>query len=252
MALEVGAKAGGQWDMFHGENVDPRSTKSEAAVNIYTYGILVNKSGQRFLDEAAETAAESFERVSCEIFFNQEDRVAYVIADQKVLSIPEVGRALQTDIEPYVADTVGELAEAIGIDPSALEQTVSSFNAAAPEDLSSFDPFKLDGLAARGDLEPPRSNWALPINEPPYLAYPMACSNVFTFGGVATNERAEVIAEDGIPIPGLYAAGEVTGVYYHRYPGATSVIRGLVFGRMAGDRAVRHASSRSVDSQRVV
>ena len=241
MALEVGAKAAGQWEMFHAENVDPRSWKPEAVVMTYPYGVLVNKGGERFLDEGAETVEESFERVSLEIF-RQEDNVAYSITDQKLLRIPEVGRALGTDKEPYAANTIAELAKEIGADSNALERTISTYNEAVPEDASRFDPFKLDGLAARKGLTPPKSNWALPIDEPPYLAYPVACSNVFTFGGVATNERAEVIAEDGTPIPGLYAAGEVTGLYYHKYPGATSVLRSLVFGKVAGDQAARYVS----------
>lgn len=241
MALEVGARAAGQWEMFHAENVDPRSWKPEAVVMTYPYGVLVNKGGERFLDEGAETVEESFERVSLEIF-GQEDGVAYSITDQKLLRIPEVERALGTDKEPYAANTMAELAKSIGIDPNALERTIYVYNEAVPEDTSRFDPFKLDGLATRRHLTPPKSNWALPIDEPPYLAYPVACSNVFTFGGVATNERAEVVTEDGSPLPGLYAAGEVTGLYYYKYPGATSVLRSLVFGKMAGDQAARYAS----------
>jgi tricarballylate dehydrogenase len=61
---------------------------------------------------------------------------------------------------------------------------------------------------------------------------------VFTFGGVGTNENAEVVDGEGTPIPGLYAAGEMTGLYHGDYVGATSVLRGLVFGKIAGEQAV--------------
>jgi len=113
----------------------------------------------------------------------------------------------------------------MGVDPRALERAVSAYNEAATGDASGFDPFRPDGLATSGDLVPPKSNWARPIDEPPYLAYPIACSVVFTFGGIATNERAEVLSSDGNPIPGLYAAGEAAGLYYSRHPGSTRARR---------------------------
>jgi hypothetical protein len=81
----------------------------------------------------------------------------------------------------------------IGVGPRALERTVSAYNEAVTGDASGFDPFRPDGLATSGDLVPPKSNWARPIDEPPYLAYPIACSVVLMFGGIATNERAEVL-----------------------------------------------------------
>jgi len=60
------------------------------------------------------------------------------------------------------------------------------------------------------------------------------CGNTFTCGGVKITADAEVVNRDGAVIPGLYAAGETTGLYYTLYVGATSVLRGLVFGRQAG------------------
>ena len=65
----------------------------------------------------------------------------------------------------------------------------------------------------------------------------MICGCCFTFGGLRANAEAEVLDADGSPIPGLYTAGEAMGLYYGRYPGGTSVLRGAVFGRIAGARA---------------
>ena len=59
-------------------------------------------------------------------------------------------------------------------------------------------------------------------------------ANVFTFGGLKTTPAAEVVDRDGRAIPGLYAAGEMTGLYYSNYTGSTSVLRGAMFGRIAG------------------
>ncbi|MFH1605337.1 MAG: FAD-binding protein, partial [Pseudomonadota bacterium] len=56
-------------------------------------------------------------------------------------------------------------------------------------------------------------------------------------GGLKVNVNAQVVNNDGDAMPGLYAAGETVGLYYGRYPGATSVLRGAVFGRRAGEHA---------------
>jgi tricarballylate dehydrogenase len=244
MALEVGARPAGQWDAFHAEPVDPRSSKSEAVVMAFPYGILVNKEGERFLDEGAGTVDEIYESVARTIFYDQ-DQVAYLIIDRKLFEIPEYRRAIQTDQEPYRADTIADLAENIGVNSQTLARTVSAYNEAAAADPSNFDPFRPDGLATRGGLKPPKSNWARPIDEPPYLAYPIICSVVFTFGGIATNERAEVLSSTSSLIPGLYAAGEAAGLYYSKYPGSTSVLRCLTFGKIAGHCAVEYMIERN-------
>ena len=70
----------------------------------------------------------------------------------------------------------------------------------------------------------------------------MICGCCFTFGGLKTNTEAEVLDADGSPIRGLYAAGEAMGLYYGRYPGGTSVLRGAVFGRIAGVQAAASAT----------
>jgi tricarballylate dehydrogenase len=121
-----------------------------------------------------------------------------------------------------------------------LVETVTAFNQATESEPAGYDPVRKDGVATDG-LTPPKSNWARSIDEPPYFAFPVTCANVFTLGGIATNESAEVVDRDGIPIPGLFAAGEMTGLYHHDYVGATSVLRALVFGRIAGTRAIRYA-----------
>jgi tricarballylate dehydrogenase len=86
-------------------------------------------------------------------------------------------------------------------------------------------------------LTPPKSNWARAITKPPYLAYPLVGAIAYTFGGLATNHKAEVLCEQG-PISGLYAAGETTGHFYGTAPNAVSVLRALVFGQIAGREAV--------------
>ena len=121
--------------------------------------------------------------------------------------------------------------------PRNLRETVDAFNAAATGDAARFDATRCDGLAADGTLKPPKSNWARAITKPPYLAYPLVGAIAYTFGGLATNAKAEVLGEQG-PMPGLYAAGETTGHFYGTAPNAVAVLRALVFGKIAGREAV--------------
>ena len=85
---------------------------------------------------------------------------------------------------------------------------------------------------------PPKSNWAVALDTGPYRMGRCTAPHTFTFGGLRTDARARVLTQNGEPVAGLYAVGENAGLYYSRYPGATSVLRALTFGRMArgGDR----------------
>ena len=125
----------------------------------------------------------------------------------------------------------------IGVPARHLKATVDAYNAAATGDPATFDATRCDGLAADRALQPPKSNWARAIARPPYLAYPLVGGMAYTFGGLATNTKAEVLGEQG-PMPGLYAAGEITGHFYGTAPNAVAVLRALVFGRIAGQQAV--------------
>lgn len=235
MAMEAGGDTAGQFDMFHGEPADRRSDKPDAVVYAYPYGIVVNQQCRRFYDEGKDSFDATFEEFSYEIWKNQNQR-AYFIGDQTTKSIPNIDQIILTDQPPVTVDTLKELAEKLELDAAALEKTVQEFNAAiGPGD---FDPLVRDGKATTG-IEPPKSNWAFPIEKPPYMAYPLTCAITFTFGGIRTDSRARVISPGGAAIPGLYAAGEVTGLYYHVYPVGTSVLRAATFGRLAGAHAAQ-------------
>lgn len=239
MAMRLGAAGKGQFDSFHAETVDPRSKREEAGVMLFPYAILVNKQGERFTDEGVTTIDEQYEEVARKIFYNCEDHIAYMITDQKMYDIPNYEEALQTDIAAIVGDTLEELADKIGVPATQLAKTVEQFNAACPE--GEFIYNKVDGLATKG-LPLNKSNWSIPINKGPYIAYPIICCNVFTNGGLATDLESRVVTGDQVAIPGLYAVGETQGVYYGKYPGGTSVLRCLVFGRRAGKDAIRYVN----------
>jgi tricarballylate dehydrogenase len=111
---------------------------------------------------------------------------------------------------------------------------MAAYNAGCPE--GEWDPTRPDGLSTSG-VTPPKSNWAKPIAEGPFIAYPVMCANVFTFGGLKVDATSRVVDRDGRVIRGLYAAGELTGLYYSNYTGSTSVLRGATFGKIAGQDA---------------
>ena len=131
------------------------------------------------------------------------------------------------------------MAKLIGVDADNLAKTVAAYNAACVGGPSKFDATRCDGLAASKTLQPPKSNWARAIIEPPFLAYPLIGAIAYTFGGLATDERARVL-RNGSAIPGLYAAGEITGHFYGTAPNAVSVLRAFVFGHIAGMEAVAY------------
>ena len=74
------------------------------------------------------------------------------------------------------------------------------------------------------------------------MGYAVTCGLTFTFGGLKINAQAQVIDTEDAPIPGLYAAGELTGgLFYNNYPGGSGLMAGAVFGRVAGAQAAGYA-----------
>ena len=236
MALAAGAAPAGEYGSYHAEPVDPRSRRAEAVVFIWPYGILINNQCARFVDEASGTADAIYDNVTRTIA-DQPDGLSWVIFDAQVEDIPRWRTSIRSDQPPYEAATVAALASQLGLPPAALEAAVAAYNTACPPANGDFTPFALDGRATRG-LAPPKSNWARPIVKAPFRAFPIISANCFTFGGLKVNPSAQVLDTDGRVIPGLYAAGETVGLYHQVYTGSTSVLRGAVFGRLAG----RHAA----------
>jgi tricarballylate dehydrogenase len=117
-----------------------------------------------------------------------------------------------------------------------LTHTVEEFNAAVVDDQPFF-PGKLDGRATEG-LAIPKSNWAARIDEPPFRAYPVTGGITFTFGGVEIDRNAQVMSTLDQPVKGLFASGDILGLFFHNYPSFTGQTRNAVFSRLAGRAAV--------------
>jgi tricarballylate dehydrogenase len=237
MAIEAGALSAGDWNGMHAEPIDPRSKESAPVVLVYPYGIVVDRNGQRFFDEGGGLVHETWEAFARQLHFATPGRKAWAILDRRLFEIADYGRAIRSEVPPVRAGSIGELAALVDIPPAALMATVASFNAAANGDARRFDATRTDGLATAAGYEPAKSNWARPLAQPPYLAWPLVGAIAYTFGGVATNADAEVLGKAG-PIRGLYAAGEITGHFHGTAPNAVAMLRALVFGRIAGSNAV--------------
>jgi tricarballylate dehydrogenase len=237
MATDQGASVSGDWNGMHIEPIDPRSTGSAPVVLVYPYGIVVDQNGRRFVDEGSGLVHETWEAFARDIHFARPRSIAYAILDSRLFDIEGYRRAIRSEVPPYQSPSLEDLAAQIGVPARNLCETVGAFNAAASGDAGQFDATRCDGLATVAGLDPPKSNWARPIAKPPFLAYPLVGGLAYTFGGLATSAKAEVLCARG-PIPGLYAAGETTGHFYGTAPNAVAVLRALVFGRIAGREAV--------------
>jgi tricarballylate dehydrogenase len=246
MAMDIGAGTAGQFDMVHAELVDTRANKPDAVVWGHNYGIVVNEDCKRFYDEGEDYLFASFELIAYDTWRYQNQK-AYFITDDPVIKQFQGSWVYETsDVPPEQADTIRELAEKLGLDPDKLEATVNEFNAACDRETP-YNTAVMDGKGARG-IDPPKSNWANPIETPPFYGVPMTTHLTFTFGGLKVDTQARVLSTNGVPIPGLYAAGEMTGLFYHEYPPATSVLRSLTFGRVAGTNIAREITSETVSA----
>ncbi len=168
----------------------------------------------------------------------QPGRVAFQIFDSRVTELLRDEYSIR-EVTKASSESLAEIARELGIDPEGLVRTVEEFNASVTDD--EFRPAVLDGKRTVG-VEPPKSNWALPLTEPPFHGYAVTCGITFTFGGLKVDAEARVLDLDDHPIAGLTAAGElVGGLYYHNYAGGTGLSSGAVFGRLAGRSAARFA-----------
>ena len=242
-ALDIGAQSFGHWSGAHAVawdlNAPPTGNRVVADLyqkHSYPYGIIVNLNGDRFVDEGADLRNYTYAKYGREIL-RQPGRVAFQIFDQQTVGLlRDEYRVRQATMAQ--SDTTGGLAEALGVSVTGLERTVAEFNAACLG--GEFHPSTLDGLRTEG-LDPPKSNWALPLTQPPYLGYAVTCGITFTFGGLRIDPRsAQVLDTEEQPIDGLYAAGElVGGLFYDNYAGGSGLMAGAVFGRLAGRSAAR-------------
>jgi 3-oxosteroid 1-dehydrogenase len=254
MAMSVGADLGNMSEawwcpsvMIPGEEYDGKPlNRGDFATRSLPHSIIVNRRGERFVNEA-----QNYNDLM-KPFFNFDPREyerpnlpAWIILDQDYLSRYALLTIMPGDKAPEwlpAADTLEELATKVGIDPRGLASTVERFNRFAVEGRdpdfhrgeSVYDHFY-------GDPDhTPNPNLGT-IGKAPFYAMQVHAGAIGTKGGARVSVDAQVLGTDGVPIGGLYAAGNVmAGVTGPGYPGAGSTIgTGMTFGFIAGQHAAK-------------
>ncbi len=236
--LDQGVGSVGDPTQCHAVALDARAPKFDGGITTrldsVPFSIVVNRDGDRFYDEGEDVWPKRY-AIWGRLIAAQPGQIAYSICDARSvpLFMPSVYPAIR-------ADSVGELAERLGLDPVKLCGTVDRFNHAVRP--GRFDNTRLDGCATEG-LDPPKTNWARAIATPPFTGYPLRPGITFTYLGVRVNERAEVLMQDGRPAANLFAAGEIMAgnILGRGYLAGFGMTIGTVFGRIAGEGAGRHA-----------
>lgn len=265
---DVGARTAGNWSGCHCVAWDahaPAESGDRAVSNEYTksgypLGVMVNRRGERFVDEGSDMRNYTYAVVGRAIL-EQPGQVAYQIWDARTSGWLRSEEYREEVVERITAGSLAELAEKLagevgGLDDQeAFLRTTSEYNRAvyarqacdehegnaAPR---AWDPSVKDGLSTQsngGRLDIPKSNWALPIDQPPFLAVKVSAGITFTFGGLAVKPATAAVVSSisGARIPGLYCVGEMMGgLFYDNYPGGSGLTAGAVFGRRAGRDAV--------------
>ena len=244
MALDIGAQSHGHWSGCHAVAWDlnapahgDRNVADLFQKHSYPFGLIVNVDGKRFVDEGADLRNYTYAKYGREIL-KQPQRVAFQLFDQKTKHLlrDEYFIPQMTMVE---ANTIEELAIGLDINPEELQKTIETYNESVQE--GDFNPTALDGKHTKG-IFPPKSNWAQEMDSPPYLGYAVTCGITFTFGGLKIDSNTQVQDNSDMPIPGLFAAGELTGgLFYNNYPGGSGLMSGAVFGKIAGENAAKSA-----------
>ena len=246
MAMDVGAAPAGHWSGAHAVQWDMNAPPygdltvgDRFQKHNYPFGILVNARGERFLDEGLDFHSYTYAKYGWEVM-RQPGLFAWQIFDQKATPLLREEYRIRRITKESAMSFEALAPKLAGVDPAGFLRTVAAYNAAPRPDVA-FNPNVHDGLRTRG-LAIDKTNWARPLDTPPYDAYGVTCGVTFTFGGLRVSTAAEVTDAAGAPIPGLYAAGEIVGgLYYHNYGSGTGLVAGVVFGRLAGAGAAAAA-----------
>ena len=235
--LDQGVASIGDPTQFHAVALDARAPKFDGGITTrldsVPYSVVVNQHGDRFYDEGEDVWPKRY-AIWGRLIAQQPSQIAYSICDAKAfpLFMPSVFPAIK-------ADTVGELAAKLKLDPIKVQATVAEYNAAIVPGQN-FDNLKLDGNTTQG-LTPNKTNWARTVDKAPFYGYPLRPGITFTYLGVRVNERAQVVMENGQLAGNLFASGEIMSgnILGKGYLAGFGMTIGTVFGRIAGEEAAK-------------
>ncbi len=184
--------------------------------------ILINEEGQRFIDEVGTRDVVSAAEIA------QTGSYSWLVVDQAMVDASSVIQGYIKKGYTVTGATYEELGEAMGVDAAAFAETMEKWNGY---------------VEAKNDPDFGRTSFANPLNTAPYYAVKVTAGVHHTMGGLKINANTEVLNEKGEVIPGLFAAGEVTGgVHGANRLGGNAVADFTVFGRIAGAAASDYAA----------
>ncbi|CAG7940892.1 unnamed protein product [Penicillium nalgiovense] len=188
----------------------------------YPLGIMMNRDGERFVDEGVDMRNYTYAMIGRRLL-QQPGQIAFQAWDARTMAwLHEYRGEVVRRIEGESLEELAKKCLEVGLaDPARFVESIKEYNAS------------VEG-----------SNWALPIDKPPFLAVKVTAGITFTFGGLAVNpETAAVISETtSDEVPGLYCVGEMLGgIFYDNYPGGSGLTSGAVFGCRAGRAAAEQA-----------
>ena len=217
----------------HAVAIDGRAPKYDGGIvtrlDCVPFSVVVNKEAKRFYDEGEDVWPKRY-AIWGRLVAAQQDQVAYSIIDSRSLDL-----FMPSVFPPIQAETIEGLGQQLGLNTNELRDTIDGFNAACQD--GNFTSTELDGLATSG-IEPAKTNWARPIEKPPFYAYELRPGVTFTYLGLKVDDTAQVQSQSG-PIENLWAAGEIMAgsILGQGYLAGFGMTIGTVFGRLAGKGA---------------
>ena len=235
--LDAGADTVGDPSQSHCVAIDARAPLYDGGIctriDCVSLGVVVNRDALRFYDEGEDFWPKRY-AIWGRLVAQQLGQIGYSIIDAKA-----IGRFMPPVFPGTKADSLAELAEALGLNVPTFVTTIETFNRACH--IGTFDHTALDDCRTEG-LNPAKTHWARPIDTPPFYGYALRPGITFTYLGLKTNERAAVHF-NGKPSANLFVAGEMMAgnVLGKGYTAGVGMSIGTAFGRIAGAEAAAAA-----------
>jgi tricarballylate dehydrogenase len=238
LLLDQGGASAGDPKQCHAVAIDARAPKFDGGIvtrlDCLPLGVVVNQSGERFYDEGEDLWPKRY-AIWGRLVAQQPEQIAYSIIDAKAM-----GQFMPSVFPAVRGETLGELAEKLGLPRGVLECTIGRFNQAVRP--GTFDLSRLDDCHTCG-LSPEKTHWARAIDTPPFLGFPLRPGITFTYLGVKVNQKSQLVMGDGREAVNVFAAGEIMAgnILGKGYLGGLGMAIGTIFGRIAGREAARSA-----------
>ena len=237
--LAGGADQVGDPTQCHAVAIDGRAPEYDGGivtrVDCVPFSVVVNNDGHRFYDEGEDVWPKRY-AIWGRLVAKQPNQVAYAIIDSKSKDL-----FMPTVFSATVTDSLDDMAQQLGLPEDQFLATVKEFNESCQD--GEFYPTELDGLRTSGTT-PEKTNWARPIDTPPFFGYELRPGVTFTYLGFRVGHDAKVSFGD-VPSENVWAAGEIMAgsILGEGYLAGFGMTIGTVFGRIAGSGAGAYAKS---------